>query len=343
MLELLQLLLKKRFYAHCHKNSGCPILNRAINKYGKENFVVEEIFNTFTKKDMLFYESYFIKYYNTLKPNGYNLTTGGEHWNFTECTKKKFSKNMKNRHKDKEYSDKIIKEIKKYVENKKEKIIGINITDKSIIKFNTINQAIENNYFITGSLNKKDIQNHGYCWFYDEGQPDEYFIKLTEEKIGGFGNYQKTKRFWDNPEHREKRIQSMIEGSQKTPIIGISRFDCSILEFPSIQEAKRAGYASGSIQQSLRKDCKHAYNYCWFYKEHNDIEEYIKQAKEILGNKFDNTNIRPIKAIHFETGEILLFNNLYEVETKGFRKKDVRTALVGRRKGYSGYRWVFND
>lgn len=74
--------IKKRFYAHIYhatKEHRNNYLHCAIRKYGVENFKIEEIVSCFDQKSLCELECYFIKKYNTLAPNGYNLTTGGEH------------------------------------------------------------------------------------------------------------------------------------------------------------------------------------------------------------------------------------------------------------------------
>lgn len=67
---------KYRFSQHCRiHDKYTSLINQAINKYGKENFTFEIIgwFEDYNKK-----EQYYISYYGSLSPNGYNLTTGGE-------------------------------------------------------------------------------------------------------------------------------------------------------------------------------------------------------------------------------------------------------------------------
>lgn len=64
----------RRLVEHkCHKNNY-PIHN-AIQKYGLDNFkltILEKNIENYDER-----ERYWIKYYNTLTPNGYNLTIGG--------------------------------------------------------------------------------------------------------------------------------------------------------------------------------------------------------------------------------------------------------------------------
>ncbi len=55
----------------------CRLLNNAIRKYNPENFIVEIIIEC-DIKDLDYNESFYIEQFNTLSPNGYNLTTGGK-------------------------------------------------------------------------------------------------------------------------------------------------------------------------------------------------------------------------------------------------------------------------
>ena len=59
------------------KKKQCTYLNNAIRLHGRDSFKVELI-TTCSKDELNVYEEYYIKEYNTLYPNGYNLTKGGK-------------------------------------------------------------------------------------------------------------------------------------------------------------------------------------------------------------------------------------------------------------------------
>jgi len=73
---------------------SCRALDNAIRKYGSENFEVK-ILKVCEENELNHWEEYFIKEYNTLYPNGYNLTTGGSSHRKSESTKKLMSEIMK--------------------------------------------------------------------------------------------------------------------------------------------------------------------------------------------------------------------------------------------------------
>ena len=56
---------------------GCPALQDAVKKYGIDNFTFEILIICFNEERYKF-EIEYIKKYNSIAPNGYNLTKGGE-------------------------------------------------------------------------------------------------------------------------------------------------------------------------------------------------------------------------------------------------------------------------
>lgn len=90
-----------RFNSHCLKNSGCPKLRNAIQKYGKENFKIITLkvfacsdFETLHKQ-LDYWETWYIEYYHSVE-QGYNCTYGGQNAKvYSEETKNKMSISMK--------------------------------------------------------------------------------------------------------------------------------------------------------------------------------------------------------------------------------------------------------
>jgi DNA-binding NarL/FixJ family response regulator len=64
---------------------------------GVGNIIVETICFSSNKKELMSLEKHYISELNTVSPNGYNLTSGGENCKVTDETKRKISKTLKGR------------------------------------------------------------------------------------------------------------------------------------------------------------------------------------------------------------------------------------------------------
>ena len=82
--------LQKRINRHKYSNNHCYAIHNALKKYGIDNFDISVIDDTATTMDELNeLEIKYIKEYNSLSPNGYNLTTGGMNHTSSEETLEK--------------------------------------------------------------------------------------------------------------------------------------------------------------------------------------------------------------------------------------------------------------
>lgn len=88
--------LEQRWKEHCSSRNPCTYLHSAIEKYGKNNFKVEEIDVALSQEELDAKERKYIAYYNTLAPHGYNLETGGTNGKtISETTRRKQSESHK--------------------------------------------------------------------------------------------------------------------------------------------------------------------------------------------------------------------------------------------------------
>lgn len=87
--------LKYRWRAHCNRKRLDQPITRAIKKYGKENFYLEVLGEYADMQVLNDAEEYFIDFYNSLAPNGYNLHTGGSNSRPSEETRRKLSESHK--------------------------------------------------------------------------------------------------------------------------------------------------------------------------------------------------------------------------------------------------------
>lgn len=91
---------RQRWKEHCNMNNKrCPILKKAITKYGADNFVIKQLERTNNKVKANELEEFYIKKLNTLIPNGYNMSEKGNGmppgFKQTDKTKKAISENKK--------------------------------------------------------------------------------------------------------------------------------------------------------------------------------------------------------------------------------------------------------
>lgn len=86
--------LEDRMNRHFNSNSS-QYITRAIKKYGKENFEYDIIYTCNDIETLNKAEIFFIKFFNTLTPNGYNISPGGKNFRYTDEMKKNLSNIMK--------------------------------------------------------------------------------------------------------------------------------------------------------------------------------------------------------------------------------------------------------
>ena len=71
--------IRQRVMYHLNGNTpGCAALHSAIKKYKKENFTWQVLHEDVIPELLSMFEMEAIKTHNTVSPNGYNLTAGGE-------------------------------------------------------------------------------------------------------------------------------------------------------------------------------------------------------------------------------------------------------------------------
>ena len=85
-----------RWSKHCsNSKTKCYALYSAIQKYGKENFTVEQIDIASDRDELDKKEIQWIQFYDCISPKGYNLTTGGKHCEVSQEVKRRLSEKNK--------------------------------------------------------------------------------------------------------------------------------------------------------------------------------------------------------------------------------------------------------
>jgi group I intron endonuclease len=87
--------LQERWKQHRKINNNCRYLKFAFKKYGIDNFEFKMICICFDE-ELDKFEVQYIKLFNSMVPNGYNLRNGGNSGRHHEETKKKISDTLKN-------------------------------------------------------------------------------------------------------------------------------------------------------------------------------------------------------------------------------------------------------
>jgi group I intron endonuclease len=92
--------IKARFGEHVsHAKNGYRMtaIHRAIRKYGKENFTIEQIDAADSKEELNIKEEYWIKFHKCVSPNGYNLKNGGNNNSLAKESVDKIKKKIRNK------------------------------------------------------------------------------------------------------------------------------------------------------------------------------------------------------------------------------------------------------
>jgi group I intron endonuclease len=83
-----------RWKSH-HSSKRKYALGLAIQKYGKDSFSIDIIASYKILEDLNNAEIYYINFYNSISPNGYNLHSGGRTYYILEETRKRLSESHK--------------------------------------------------------------------------------------------------------------------------------------------------------------------------------------------------------------------------------------------------------
>lgn len=301
--------LKQRFAGHVSGDSYCRYLRDSIKRHGKENFTIEEIYTCFDYEHANEMEDYFIKYYNTLAPNGYNLREGGRYGKMSGESKKLISDLLIERYKNpeareiqkqgqlkrwsepkeverqsnlmrerwkNENCDHYLAGLRAECEKRKKPVVGVNVKTNEIIRFLTVSDAQMQYNNVGACVTGKLKTAAGYCWVYDTGQSDENLMIEIKTKLST------KKSDWINHAGAEKRRENMKRGSAHRfrPIVAVNIETFEVMVYESVHDAIRNGYSTSSIYNSLNCAAVKGQGSCWFYNEVGT--DFISLTKERL-------------------------------------------------------------
>ena len=223
---------EKRWYQHKNtikRGNGCPALQNSVIKHGIDNFKFEILIICFDE-DRYKYEIEYIKKYNTLIPNGYNILEGGPGGSFkgkkhSEKTKQLLSKNNK----------------QKYIDNPE---LKREMSERNKILMNT--DIIKNKISEGMNYSKK------------------YQQMILDKKVGNFNNIKHCEmsklKIKDSVQNyfNEPNIIKHREAMGKSTGVKIGQYNLNnelVNTFISISEASRqTGVPKTSIQQFVKNN-----------------------------------------------------------------------------------------
>lgn len=188
--------LSERFEAHSGRAiSEKSAVQKAIRKYGKENFSIIEIDNANSKEELIAKEIFWIKEFNTFNGFGYNLTFGGDGIiNMSQEIKDKISKTKKGKSIPKLKGREITREqrilISKTLGGKKVRMFNPETNDEIMLDF--VNEARNFGFNPSNVISVcKGNRNHTkgyYCEYISQGNPDLHVESKDSTSVQRIGD-----------------------------------------------------------------------------------------------------------------------------------------------------------
>lgn len=232
-----------------NRNKGCPALRDAMKKYGISNFKFEVIIICFDD-DRFFYEEEYIRKYNTMVPNGYNILKGGIGGSgfkgkyHTPDTISKIKESLK------DFNINNPNYFETYRDKHKQAMLKVNLSS-CVSHSEKFKKALQENKVGVAGWKSSIIDNGKIS------MPENIKEKISKSLT----NLNK------NIENIYKHRETMANAVGRK-VIQYSLNDDIIAEYPSISEAARKiGCSKGSIQFALNGTYKKAAGFKWKYND----------------------------------------------------------------------------
>jgi group I intron endonuclease len=245
-------------------NKGyCPALRDAVIKYGIENFIFNVIIVCFDDDRFKYEKEYIIKY-NSVVPNGYNLTNGGEGGGGFQG--KKHSEEVKNKIKNslkQKYIDN--PELKKQL-SERNKIFMKNPEVKERIKLGILNSDKYQKAIRAPTTNDVKIKiSEGLKKYHNENKIKPIKIKQYDNRIPRAARPLTT----NDVKRKISEGLKKYHNENKIKPIKIKQYDINhnlLNEYTSISEAsKESSVTRKAISLYLREKTKTAGGFIWKY------------------------------------------------------------------------------
>lgn len=298
--------------ARQHKSkNGCVYFHRAIKNYGWDNFLEIELEDCFTEKQLNERERFYILFLNTLAPNGYNLTEGGEGGKYSE-----------------EARDHISVGTKRSYENNPNLI-----QERSRAWKEQMNDPIkranwENGYFSKEAKEKK------------RKSMEEYYSKPQ--------NRQKARDAQNRPEVAEAKRKALMgkmvgskNGHSKRVVMYEKESGEFIRTWDCITDAIRFLGISVKGGSHITSVCRgrrlHAYGYRWRYYT-KDYKKNIGKLEQVHGLS------KAVKMLKTDGTLIKVYPGMNEASRQtGIPASSIQSTCSGKQHTGYGYKWEYAD
>ena len=221
--------------------------------YKKRPHTLKEVYlkTCYTQEELDEWEKYFIKFYNTLSPNGYNLTEGGNGGVPSEETRKKLSQSCKGRQFSEEHRKKLSEIRKKlYSSGMKHPMLGKHHSEESI---NKISNSLKGQHPTDETRKKLSDVRKGRI--------------ISEETKQKMSNSKKGRRYLTDEQYRkigEKR-KGIYNTKCSKKVLQFTLDDEFVREWPSIQECGRNGFNQRHVCNCCQGKRKSHKGFKWCY------------------------------------------------------------------------------
>lgn len=290
------------------KYSCKTYFHRALNKYGKENFVFIELCSgLYSYENLCSLEDHFIRHYNSIE-TGYNL----KHAEFTKDWVEEQRNIMLKDWQTNPEREKVrenLRRIAKTPENYKARYDGLDEYRKTEEGKEEMKKHSKN-LWETGVLSKED-----------------HLARLEKR--------------WSDPKEHERmsKIGKESNKDKETPILGVHKVSGEIIRYNCVQDALRDGFSSSCITESLKQRVVTGQNYIWFYFDGQNHSVYKKLAEQRMGGSLKSYFQKPF--IAQKEDQIIEFNAIEEVKSIELKPKEVARALREGNRKVRGWSFKF--
>lgn len=298
--------LKRRNKAHKHKSSGCTAFSSAIKKYGWNNISHTILATGLTLQAANHFEQFYIKHFDSLSPNGYNLKTGGDVIRFCEDTLQKL-RNAKG--------------------GEKNYWFGKNLSPETKQK---MSEAAKGRRHTTDSKQKMSDSRKGeYNHFFGKTHTPDTLEKISGENSPLFGIFGK-----DNP--KSKKYLVITPKGEPIIIVGLADFcrknnlsDSGMINVSKIECIHHKKhyceqYEEGKYSQKELEDM----GISWAYKM-SGFNKWITGSEHKLSKDYKITTPEGIVLIIKCLSKFCIENNL--------SRSGMTRIATGRYKNYKGW------